>query len=39
MENTANLGLFAAHKVVSKYAERIYAHMGRTPRDAKLEIS
>ncbi len=31
IENTANLGLFAVHKVVSEYAERIYAHMERTP--------
>ncbi len=29
MENTANLGLFAVHKVVSEYAERIYAHAKR----------
>jgi hypothetical protein len=36
MEYTANLGLFAVHKVVSEYAERIYAHMERTPRDTKL---
>jgi hypothetical protein len=39
MENTSNLGLFAVHKVVSEYAERIYAHMERTPRDTKLGIS
>ncbi len=39
MENTANLGLFAVHKVFSEYAERIYAHMERAPRDTKLEIS
>jgi hypothetical protein len=39
MENTANLGLFAVHKVVSEYAERIYAHMERMPRETKLEIS
>jgi hypothetical protein len=25
--------------VVSEYAERIYAHMERTPRDTKLGIS
>ncbi len=36
MENTANLGLFAVHKVVSEYAERIYAYMEKTPRDKKL---
>jgi hypothetical protein len=29
----------AVHKVVSEYAERIYAHMERTPRDTKLGIS
>ena len=34
-----NLGLFAGHKAVSEYAERICAHMERTPRDTKLEIS
>jgi hypothetical protein len=34
-----NLGLFAVHRVVSEYAERIYAHMERTPRDKKLGIS
>jgi hypothetical protein len=39
MENTANLGLFAVHKVVSEYAERIFAHMERTPRDTHLGIS
>ncbi len=27
MENKANLGLFAVHKIVSKYAETIYAYM------------
>ncbi len=26
MENTGNLGLFAVHKIVSEYAERIYAY-------------
>jgi hypothetical protein len=26
MENTANLVLFAVHKIVSEYAERIYAY-------------
>jgi hypothetical protein len=39
MENTANLGLFAVHKIVSKYAETIYAYMEKTPRDTKLWIS
>jgi hypothetical protein len=39
MENTANFGLFVMHKVVSEYAERIYVHMEKTPRDTKLEIS
>jgi hypothetical protein len=39
MENTVNLGLFAVHRVVSEYAERIYAHIERTPRDTKLGIS
>ncbi len=26
MESAVNLGLFAVHKIVSEYAERIYAH-------------
>jgi len=39
MENTANLGLFAVHKIVSEYAETIYAYMEKTPRDTKLWIS
>jgi len=39
MENTADLGLFAVHRYVSEYAERIYAHMERTPRDTKLGLS
>jgi hypothetical protein len=36
MESTANLGLFAVHKIVSEYAERIYAYMEKTPRATKL---
>jgi hypothetical protein len=36
MENTGNLWLFAVHKIVSEYAERIYAYMEKTPRDTKL---
>jgi hypothetical protein len=28
MENTANLELFAVHKIFSEYAERIYAYIG-----------
>jgi hypothetical protein len=35
IENTANLGLFAVHKVVSEYADKIYAQMERMPRDKK----
>jgi hypothetical protein len=27
MENSANLGLFNVHKIVSEYAERLYAYM------------
>jgi hypothetical protein len=27
MENTANLGLFARHNIISEYAERIYAYI------------
>ncbi len=38
MESTANLGLFALHKIVSEYAERIYAYMEKTPRATKLCI-
>jgi hypothetical protein len=30
MENTANVGLFAVHRIFSKYAERIYAYMEKT---------
>jgi hypothetical protein len=39
MENTANLGLFVVHKVVSEYAERIYAPIEKSPRYTKLGIS
>ncbi len=28
-----NLGLFAVHKIVSEYAERIYAYTEKTQRD------
>jgi hypothetical protein len=38
-KRTANLGLFAVHKIVSEYAERIYAYMEKTPRATKLCIS
>ncbi len=34
MENTANLGLFSVHKMVSEYAERSYAYM-KIEEDAK----
>ncbi len=34
MEKTANVGLFAVHRIVSEYAERIYAHMEKTQRDS-----
>jgi len=27
IDNTMNLGLFAVHKIVLEYAERIYAYM------------
>jgi len=36
MENTANLELFAVHKIFSEYAERIYAYIEKTSRDTKL---
>jgi hypothetical protein len=39
MENTVYLGLFGVHKIVSKYAERIYAFTEKTQRDTKLRIS
>jgi hypothetical protein len=39
MENAANLGLFAVLKIVSEYAERLYASMEKTPRSSKLCIS
>jgi len=39
MENTANLEMFAVHKIFSEYAERIYAYIEKTPRDIKLCIS
>jgi hypothetical protein len=35
MENTVNLGLFAAHKIVSEYGERIFAYM-ETPSGGYL---
>ncbi len=35
----ANLRLFAVNKIVSKYAETIYAYMEKAPRDTKLWIS
>ncbi len=34
MEYTANVGLFAVHRIFSKYAERIYAYMEKTQRDS-----
>jgi hypothetical protein len=37
-KNMANLGLFAVHKIVSDYAERISAYTEKTPRDTKLCI-
>jgi hypothetical protein len=39
MENTANLGLRAIHKIVSEYTERIYAYIEKTQRYTKLRIS
>jgi hypothetical protein len=36
MDNSVNLGLFAVHKIVSEYEERIYAYIEKTPRDTKL---
>jgi hypothetical protein len=39
MVNTANLGLFAVHKFVSEYAERLYVYMEKTPRATKLCLS
>jgi len=45
MENTANVGLFAVHRIVSKYAERIYTYIEKAQRDswhreyAKIHIS
>jgi maltooligosyltrehalose synthase len=39
MENMANLGLFVVTKIVSDYAERIYAYMKKKARAAKLRIS
>jgi hypothetical protein len=38
MENTVNLGLCAAHKIVSEYAERIYAYMEKKQRYTKLSV-
>ena len=38
-KNMANLGLFAVHKIVSEYTERIYAYMEKTPRDKTVNIS
>jgi hypothetical protein len=34
MEKTANVGLFAVHRIVSEYAERIYVYMEKTQRDS-----
>jgi hypothetical protein len=34
-----NLGMFVAHRIVSEYAERIYAYIDKTQRDTKLSIS
>jgi len=38
MENTENLGLLAAHKIVSEYMERIYGYMDKMQRYTKLRI-
>jgi hypothetical protein len=38
MVNTANLGLFAVHKFVSEYAERLYVYMEKTPRSQLIII-
>jgi hypothetical protein len=35
MENTANVGLFAVHRIFSKYADRIYAYNAVHGEDAK----
>jgi hypothetical protein len=35
MKYTANLGQFAVDKIVSEYAERIYAYMEKTQRYIK----
>jgi hypothetical protein len=32
MANTTNVGLFAVHRIVSEYAERIYAFMEKMQR-------
>jgi hypothetical protein len=37
MKSAANLGLFAVHKIVSEYAERMYAYMEKTPRATRNE--
>jgi hypothetical protein len=39
MGNTANLGLFVVHKIISKYTERIFTYMEKTQRDTKVRIS
>jgi hypothetical protein len=40
MEDTTNLGLFAVHKIVSEYAERIYVYIhGKDAKKQKLCIS
>jgi hypothetical protein len=36
MENTAKLGLFAVHKIVSEYAKRIYGHMEKRHKTGEL---
>ncbi len=39
MENTAKLGLFAVHNIISEYTVRIYVYMEKTQRDTEPRIS
>jgi hypothetical protein len=39
IEYTANLGMFAVHKIISEYKERSYAYKEKAQRYTKLTIS
>jgi hypothetical protein len=39
VENTANLGLFAVHKIVSEYAERLHAYTEKAGTEILMLLS